>query len=177
MFAATSKRGTGYIYRCNRNDRSCPGVWRVRSAVEAAVRDALEPYAADLHSAAADAVRSLPAPDRDDGANQDADKKLAAAQQGLANLARAVADGSLSLDEVAAVKADLTRQRDEATVALAAVNRPSAPPALVVRQLRDQWDELPVATLREIVSALIERVEVLPGKSVRVVHRFPVPTR
>lgn len=60
MFAASSKCGPGYLYRCTgmQNTGRCPGVWRVRSAVEDAVLDALDEYAGRLKSAARRAART-----------------------------------------------------------------------------------------------------------------------
>ncbi len=179
MFAASSKRGKGYLYRCNtmQNTGGCPGVWLVRSKVEAAVLDALDPYAAWLEEAARAALRAPRARAAAPSAvlplaTAKADER--AATEGLARLARAVAAGTLTEPEAAAEARRLRAARADAARVLAAPPDSCSGqlPAARVRALREQWPDLPAATRRAIVSELFERVVVHADKSVEVVPRY-----
>ena len=179
MFAASSKRGKGYLYRCNtaQNTGECPGVWLTRSRVEGAVLDALDPYAQRQEDAARRALRAprarAPVPASVSPAERArADEREAAAA--LERLVRAVAAGTLSDGEAAAEARRLRAVRDEAARVLAslAVRRKEAAPAVRVRAQREQWGVLPAPARRVIVAELFERVVVHADKSVEVVPRF-----
>lgn len=180
MFAASSARGPGYLYRCNnaQNTGACPGVWIVRSAVEAAVLDALEPYAVRLEEAARKALaRPRPRPKETVPAGAaDARRRLKESQEGLARLVKSVAAGVLSEDEVAKEAAALRKAAAAAERAIeAAAGETSggrALPPTRLRALREQWDDLPVATRRGMVIELFERVVVAADKTITVVPKY-----
>lgn len=180
MFAASSARGAGYLYRCGvmQNTGGCRGVWRVRSAVEGAVLDALDVYADRLEAAAREAAgspRHRPAvPVVPSGADR-ARARVAEASAGLARLAATVASGDLAPEDVAGQSRLLRAARSAAQAVLAAEDaRPAAPPAPVaVRAMREQWSALPVAARRAMVMELFERVLVHGDKSIEVVRRYP----
>jgi len=180
MFAASSRRGPGYLYRCSamQNSGRCPGVWRVRSALEAAVLDALDPYAERLEAAARLALaqpRPRPAPPEAVSPTKQAQADLRVASEGLDRLAKSVASGVLSDDEVATEASRLRALRSSAQTRLHDLGSPSSPaptPAVRVRRLREQWGELPVPTRRAIVAELFERVIVHADKRIEVVARF-----
>lgn len=180
MFAASSARGVGYLYRCSamQNTGGCRGLWRVRSAVEGAVLDALDVYAGRLEAAAREAARSPSPRPVVPAVPSDADRaraEAAAASAGLERLAVALADGHLAPEDVARKSKLLRAVRFAAQAVLAAEDaRPAAEPRPVaVRALRKQWPSLPVAARRAMVVELFERVVVHGDKSVQVVHRYP----
>lgn len=179
MFAASSARGRGYLYRCGamQNTGECPGVWRVRSAVEAAVLDALDVYADRLEAAAREALRSprpRPAVPGVPSPGAQARRDLKAASDGVARLVEMVALGHLTEEQVAA---ESRRLGAAGAAAQAVLDRLDAAPAAApgpveVRALREQWPELPVAARRAIVLELFDRVVVHGDKTVEVVRRF-----
>jgi site-specific DNA recombinase len=165
LVCASSKRGRGYIYRCSRmqSNRSCPGVWLTRNALEAAVLARLNEHASKLEAAARSAATQLPEPPSHASSEVTAAKaRLKQVRAELGRLVDGVEHGVFELSDIADSSARLRRER---TDLLAVIDRPSprGVTAVEVRGLTAQWDFLPTDTRREMLRLLVLDVTVHPA--------------
>lgn len=183
MVAASVARpgyGAGYMYRCSGRITGglCPGVWVTRAQVESRVLKWLGDEVAGLveERQAKMAVRRLSAGELR-LERKALVRQLVAIEGNVQRAQDGMVDGVISRE-------DYLRQRDRAVASRAAlqarvdlldvdIGRLSGPSVSVARGLLADWDTLPVRDRRDMLAALIRRVEVRPGvrgaQDVRVV--------
>jgi hypothetical protein len=179
LMSVAAKRGQpGYAYRCTRQvqHRGCTGSWVRRGVAEQAVREKLGEWVSDREAAEAVTVSRRHAVTAARAGRQQLIRDLARIDKALGRLARQRAvEEDMPEAAYEAAKADLLASRAAAEAALEAaadaedVNTGEYLP--VIRCLREEWDLLPAARLRDMLALLIRRVEVhrtAPRKPARI---------
>ena len=166
MWANRLGRHAGYGYVCSRwqRTRDCRCVTVSRGKAEAAVRTWLRTVADDVDEAARlAAARSTTTRRRDDDAER-ASRQLDTVRSRLAKLTLGWTEGLVPDGAYAAARDELTRREAELLERAAAATRIATvtrlPAAPIARGLLDEWDTLPLAERRALLTHLIERVRV-----------------
>jgi site-specific DNA recombinase len=178
LHCSTTNRGYMYQLRCSAYQTSgpstCPGVWLVRHAAEAAVVTWLQKYASHIDEKAhqvAPPPETAHSPGKTERRNLE--QRAGQIQQMRSRLTDAYLAGVLTLEELQAKRNAL--DADEAQVAEQIAKEPQREPQpepAVVRPLLEIWDGLSIAARRDVISALIHRVRVHQDKSIEVVPRW-----
>lgn len=172
MTCAGNKHGPGYIYRCTvmQNLKACPGVWRIRAAIEDEMFRVLDEVATDLSDRArrlAPTVRrQRVVAERNVAATRNA---LTQAEEGKKRLVDAIMRGDIADEDVAEqmgeVNATIKRLND--TLAVDAVPPQPITP-LLIRDLKTDWPTLPVSTARSMAQLLVRDIICHPDKRIEV---------
>lgn len=172
MTCTTGRKGPGYIMRCivHQDNESCPGIWIVTAAVEAALFDALDHLADELEEAGRRVARTIRQQRTDSAAvRKRLERDLDKVETGRARLIDAVVAGALPLEAVAVKRAEFDAEEARITAALAQVGMPTrtwTPPQ--VRSIRTDWDRLPLDARTEMVLLLVKEIVVHPDKTIEV---------
>ena len=166
MWANRLGREAGYGYVCSRwqRTRDCRCVTVTRTKAETVVRAWLRQVADDVDEAARLAqARSITTRRRDDDHDR-ATRQLDTVRARLAKLTLGWTEGLVPDGAYATARDELTRREAELLERAAAAERIATvtrlPAAPIARGLLDEWDTLPLAERREMLTHLIARVVV-----------------
>jgi DNA invertase Pin-like site-specific DNA recombinase len=169
--------GRGYGWRCTKNiggSGVCTGASVTTSLMVAEVKAWLERVEAQVDGIAAGSevrpvVETRPVPDTTRARERLAERVRRAAAS-LDTASRSLARGIMPEDSYLRVRDELLAEQREAEVALAALvaevppapGRPSAEQLLIVRRLREEWGQLPVPVLRDMLLTVTPAIKIFP---------------
>ncbi|MEV0444793.1 recombinase family protein [Streptomyces spectabilis] len=166
----------GYMFRCSRmkDNRTCDGVYILRSVAEAEVRTRLEEWAEAIEAQAA----TIPAQRAEDAgtprdrliaARKQLNARLTEIQQQLDRQTDLVSRGVIPEDSYKRERDRLAKEQDGVTAELAALDKRTeeeeATPAdyqPVIRGLVDRWEMTPVETRRAMLKTVLRGVWAYP---------------
>jgi site-specific DNA recombinase len=176
MSAYSTPRGVGYMLRCTgwSSARTCTGVWITRAAVERHVRAWVTEQAGDLDVRAATTVARRAAATAAKVDRARLARRVTALDTALTRLTVDRASGLVpelayrqARDQISSERDDVTallEQAQEDAVAL------SGSHTGIVRGLDRDWDTLATTDRRDLLAALLRRVEVRPDEPRVVPH-------
>lgn len=165
-------------YRCRdaHAKRTHEGGYVTAAFVEAAVKDWLSEYAAELDERAA-AVVAQPRPIRLEDPSAPLRARLARVEANIDKLGLQAIETDMPADSYNRLLAKLTAERDEISRALNTIEVRAARPVLAIApNLLANWDRFPIPERRELLRRLIQYVEVTPGRPRGIVRIEPVET-